>query len=115
MTDLLEELIAPYVKNDDRTKENKSAKHLKPKRKTRGKATESLAKSSYGPKKPEVQKSAKNTKPFITAQELAEHWAMSPIKIRKLAREGQIPVLRVGGSIRFDSKLLSQKPTPVDE
>lgn len=78
VTDLLEELIAPYVKNDDRTKE-------------------------------------KNTKPFITAQELVEHWAMSPITILKLAREGQIPVLRGGGSLRLESKLLSQKPTPVDE
>jgi excisionase family DNA binding protein len=44
----------------------------------------------------------------ITAKDVAEILAISPITVYKLAKEGKLPSLRIGGAVRFDPRAVAQ-------
>jgi excisionase family DNA binding protein len=44
----------------------------------------------------------------ITAKDVAEVLAISPITVYKLAKEGKLPSLRIGGAVRFDPRAVAQ-------
>jgi excisionase family DNA binding protein len=44
----------------------------------------------------------------ITASELAELLAISPITVYKLAKAGRLPSFRVGTAVRFDPRAIAQ-------
>lgn len=39
---------------------------------------------------------------LLTAEQLAERWQVQPSHIYRLAREGQVPVVRLGRYVRFN-------------
>jgi excisionase family DNA binding protein len=44
----------------------------------------------------------------ITASELAELLAISPITVYKMAKAGRLPSFRVGTAVRFDPRAVAQ-------
>jgi excisionase family DNA binding protein len=53
------------------------------------------------------QRIARSTR-ALTAAELAELLGMSPVTILRKAKKRQIPSLRIGGSVRFCPKAVSE-------
>lgn len=59
-------------------------------------------KSKDQPTSPAASKNpGENSNPFLTPQQLAERWQCSLMKLRRMRRAGQLPVLYIGRSARY--------------
>jgi excisionase family DNA binding protein len=47
------------------------------------------------------------SKKYLKAPELAERYAVTPWRIYELARDGHLPAIRLGRSVRFDPEALA--------
>ncbi len=68
-------------------------------------APEKVPRASLPPSATDVDKilAEANLPPLMTVAQLAKFWKVSPVTIRRYVKRHQIPFVRVGGQLRFDT------------